>query len=135
MSLFLFIAAMRSGVGQPAMLAALGVFLVFLLFGVSGWLSAPFLNTIAGYISLLTGLAAFWATWNACAEMGRVEGGQRGLIPARQSGLCGASGCWRRGLLGAVPRGRGSAPRRFETGRPRGSPLSTRKLVPSRDPP
>lgn len=69
-SFLLWLAANRSGVGAAANLVSLGVWVVFLLWGLGGWFAHDILMVIGGYVGLITALIAFWATF------GEIPGGK-----------------------------------------------------------
>lgn len=69
-SLFLLLAALRVAAGLPVVLLNLGNTLFFVGFALWGWTGADFWIVIAGYIGLVTALAALWAAWNEFAAMG-----------------------------------------------------------------
>jgi succinate-acetate transporter protein len=73
-SLFLLLAAMRIAAGPAVTLLNLGITLVFVCFALGNWLGGHFWVVIAGYLGLITGLAALWAAWNEFAAIGGEAG-------------------------------------------------------------
>lgn len=74
-SVLLFMAARRAGLGTPEVLVSFLVCLLFLAFALSGWLGGQVWTVLGGYIGLATGAASLWATSAAL-------GGPRGAPPA-----------------------------------------------------
>jgi succinate-acetate transporter protein len=61
-SAILWVGAMRSRLPAPVMLVSLGVTILFIGFTLGNWIGVVFV-VIAGYVGLISALAAFWAAW------------------------------------------------------------------------
>ena len=73
-SLFLLLAAMRVAAGPAVTLLNLGITVVFALFALGDWFGGSVWVVVAGYVGLVTALAALWAAWNEFAAMGGEAG-------------------------------------------------------------
>ncbi|MEJ2216015.1 MAG: GPR1/FUN34/YaaH family transporter [Gemmatimonadota bacterium] len=74
-SFFLFLRALKDGLGVPVVLLAIGVALSFLLYALGSWLGGVFWVVVGGYVGLLTALATFWAAASALGIIGGGAGG------------------------------------------------------------
>jgi succinate-acetate transporter protein len=73
-SLLLLLSALRIAAGPAVVLLNLGSTLVFLVGALGTWSGAHFWAVLAGYLGLITGLAALWAAWNEFAAIGGEAG-------------------------------------------------------------
>lgn len=80
-SVILFLAAVRDPEALPVRLVAIGTALTFVIWALAAWGLGDFFAHLAGYIGLLTALAAYWA---AAAEAlgGEVGKGGAGTATA-----------------------------------------------------
>jgi succinate-acetate transporter protein len=73
-SLFFLLAALRIAAGPAVTLLNLGNVLVFLAFALGNWFGGHIWVVIAGYLGLVTALAALWAAWNEFGAIGGEAG-------------------------------------------------------------